>query len=761
MNSSASESSPNGAVTKPPAADVPQIIRLFSAVYRENPSAVLRELLQNGSDAAQEMPANARLIEVAILNRTEDLEPGKYHLVVRDFGEGMNQQDFDNYLLVLGRTSKHNAPNKIGEFGIGFYSTHAICREVAIVSRKCGSQETIGWRYVPRETCFYRLDDDVIAELLRQDFENHPVEARRRVSGSSIYLHIDLAEFNKLSEWLVGASLARDIRRDAVLLPARLFVADYAEAREGARIPEVATRRDLRNVSLSVDPAPWETQGPEQQNAARELLHVALQYTPEEELPKEWSCFRKPIGGGNVSGMLFLVQGSPPPTGQIDLYLKRMRVETAPDVKPIWASPVFGYVNITPGNTPQERFDVQVPPARDHIIRDDNFRKAREAIEDACCEFLAEMGRRLEEELDTALRQRSSQDGVCDIVRDTLNRSALYSTLCSRKDQYNNLFMDIPDVLSEILRQKDCPGEVRDACMAFLRGLRRGDELDVSPENLPQVFRKLGEAAREEYHREIEAGGRAQLRWNPRASRLFFQHVGPLLPVTVFQREELRHGAFHVKGVRVPLCFVRHLDPAMLSEIPVLVQGRPDDFLARKERGIRTVVVPDNHLTILALAVVAHLHPEDFPITFISHKKELFTKLTDPGPWEPLVELYRTIVAGPHSRSAGTDFQVEARGYTASDHVPLLTTVENNRRVLVINGYNDLNKNILASYREARAANSEEALRLLGEICHELFHHAQPAELEGGGEDMHSLETRSTLLKDVLAILQKYNDLRR
>lgn len=72
MSSTGSRPSQDGANVRPPSADIPRIIRLFSAVYRENPSAVLRELLQNGSDAAQEMPPAARLIEVAILSRTEN-----------------------------------------------------------------------------------------------------------------------------------------------------------------------------------------------------------------------------------------------------------------------------------------------------------------------------------------------------------------------------------------------------------------------------------------------------------------------------------------------------------------------------------------------------------------------------------------------------------------------------------------------------------------------------------------------------------------
>jgi hypothetical protein len=99
-------------------------------------------------------------------------------------------------------------------------------------------------------------------------------------------------------------------------------------------------------------------------------------------------------------------------------------------------------------------------------------------------------------------------------------------------------------------------------------------------------------------------------------------------------------------------------------------------------------------------------------------------------------------------------------GYV-SNLPPLLIRGTESGRGLVINGYNELSKDIQRTYLQALATNNQEGKDLIAQMCHTLFHHAQPAELEGAGEDLHSLETRTSLFQNTLKILQKYHDLRK
>ena len=78
-----------------------------------------------------------------------------------------------------------------------------------------------------------------------------------------------------------------------------------------------------------------------------------------------------------------------------------------------------------------------------------------------------------------------------------------------------------------------------------------------------------------------------------------------------------------------------------------------------------------------------------------------------------------------------------------------------------VDGYNDLSKEIRNIHSQALATNNKETLELIAGMCHELYHHAQPAELEGAGEELHHLETRRSLFLNMLKIAQKYHDLKR
>lgn len=59
---------------------------------------------------------------------------------------------------ILGTSSKMGVPEAIGHFGIGFYSTQAICRNVVVLSAY--GDGVIAWRYEPHHKKFTELDQD-------------------------------------------------------------------------------------------------------------------------------------------------------------------------------------------------------------------------------------------------------------------------------------------------------------------------------------------------------------------------------------------------------------------------------------------------------------------------------------------------------------------------------------------------------------------------------------------------------------------------
>jgi hypothetical protein len=308
MSDAAPASRAPGAEEFEPGADPKQWIEQHAGPYRERPVAVLREILQNASDILGKLTGEPRIIEVAILSPPQLGGSGMYHLAVRDSGRGMTEEQFYKEIGILGVSTKKGDISAIGEFGVGFYSTHAICTEVTIISRTQNPSTTTAWTYVQESKKFVRPHADVLKTLLESDFERHPLSSRQRQTGTSVYLALDLTNYPRCEDWLQGGTLAKEIRRDCILLPARVFIADYSTDRTGATILDFH-RRDLRDVSLSLEHAPWESDGLDKRGAIEEWYRSRLPYTQSKDYPKETFVFSKAVGGGKVEGFLYLFEG--------------------------------------------------------------------------------------------------------------------------------------------------------------------------------------------------------------------------------------------------------------------------------------------------------------------------------------------------------------------------------------------------------------------------------------------------------------------
>ncbi|MEW5742929.1 MAG: ATP-binding protein [Myxococcota bacterium] len=90
-----------------------------------DPFAFYRELIQNSIDAG------STRIEVSLRFRPGK-DKGLLTAAVADWGEGMNRDVIENYLVTKFRSTKENDLTKIGKFGIGFVSVFA-CRPDAVV----------------------------------------------------------------------------------------------------------------------------------------------------------------------------------------------------------------------------------------------------------------------------------------------------------------------------------------------------------------------------------------------------------------------------------------------------------------------------------------------------------------------------------------------------------------------------------------------------------------------------------------------------
>lgn len=139
---------------------VEELVHQFS-----DPFAFYRELIQNSIDAGSSR------IEVSLWWQP-GTPKGLARITVADWGEGMNREVIENYLVTKFRSTKENDLTKIGKFGIGFVSIFACRPEVVTVDT---SRDGESWRVL--------FKADTSWELLRLD---EPLE------GTRVTLHKEL-----------------------------------------------------------------------------------------------------------------------------------------------------------------------------------------------------------------------------------------------------------------------------------------------------------------------------------------------------------------------------------------------------------------------------------------------------------------------------------------------------------------------------------------------------------------------------------------
>ncbi|MBL8910266.1 MAG: ATP-binding protein, partial [Archangium sp.] len=149
-----------------------------------DPFAFYRELIQNSIDAG------STRIEVS-LRYTPGNPKGLALISVADWGEGMNREVIENYLVTKFRSTKENDLTKIGKFGIGFVSIFACAPDLITVDT---SRDGESWRVL--------FKTDTTWELLRLDepLEGTRITLHKELSGSE-YEEFVTRSRESLSRW--------------------------------------------------------------------------------------------------------------------------------------------------------------------------------------------------------------------------------------------------------------------------------------------------------------------------------------------------------------------------------------------------------------------------------------------------------------------------------------------------------------------------------------------------------------------------------
>jgi hypothetical protein len=107
-------------------------------LYSRPAQAVLREYLSNAIDAHKAKGGKLPAIQITLPEGNSRNTAGSSKLLIRDFGKGMNEEEFGSILSRYGASTKRDSNAMIGGFGLGAKSGFAVSDEFFMTSYQQG-----------------------------------------------------------------------------------------------------------------------------------------------------------------------------------------------------------------------------------------------------------------------------------------------------------------------------------------------------------------------------------------------------------------------------------------------------------------------------------------------------------------------------------------------------------------------------------------------------------------------------------------------
>ena len=232
-------------------AEVAQLLKLVTHSLYSNPDIFLRELISNASDACDKLRFEA-LNDSAMYETDSELkvrvsfDKEAKTLTITDNGIGMSQQEAIEHLGTIAKSGtrefvaklsgdQKNDAQRIGQFGVGFYSGFIVADKITVESRRAGLPAEQGVRWVSEGT---------------GEFDVGEIERAER--GTSIILHLkdDAGEY--LNAWKVKGIINK--YSDHISLP---ILMPKEEWKDGEEIPNDPSGG--RQPGAMVATGEWET----------------------------------------------------------------------------------------------------------------------------------------------------------------------------------------------------------------------------------------------------------------------------------------------------------------------------------------------------------------------------------------------------------------------------------------------------------------------------------------------------------------------
>ena len=250
--------------------EVKQLLNLMIHSLYSNKEIAIRELISNASDATDKLRFEAldndKLYEGdSDLKVVVDFDSKANTLTITDNGIGMDRDDLVNNLGTIARSgtkeflanmsgdNKKDA-NLIGQFGVGFYSSFIIAKEVTVRTRKAGNPQAYSW-----------------SSQADGEFTINEIEKESR--GTSVILKLKDDEKEFTDAWRLQSIIRK--YSDHISIPIQMYKTDMKKD-ELVKLEELETINNTNAI--------WTRAKSEIKQKEYEEFYKSLSYDSEEPL---------------------------------------------------------------------------------------------------------------------------------------------------------------------------------------------------------------------------------------------------------------------------------------------------------------------------------------------------------------------------------------------------------------------------------------------------------------------------------------------
>lgn len=416
---------------------------MINSVYSQK-EIFLRELISNASDALDKLRF-ASLTDENLRKLTDDLhirltpDTEKHTLTISDNGIGMSHDDIINYIGTIAKSgtsefaemlrkaneAKESAPELIGQFGVGFYSSYMVADKVELVSRKAGEEQA--WKWISAGEGSYTLE-----------------EATRDSQGTTITLYLkekdkeDEEAQDFTEEWVIKQIVKK--YSDFVSYPIKMQTSHTkpAERDENGKVKEGAKEETvIEDETLNSMKAIWLR--PEKEVKEEEYKDFYKHLSHDWNDPLKWISFKAEGTTNEFTSLLYIPSKPgfdvylPENKRGISLYVKRVFImNDCEELIPEYLRFVKGVVDSEDLSLNISReilqHDRQIQVIRKTVTKKvlDTFKKLYKDDRDKYVEFWKQFGRIVKEGL---MKDFDSKDRIldCCLFQSTASPSDYYT----------------------------------------------------------------------------------------------------------------------------------------------------------------------------------------------------------------------------------------------------------------------------------------------------------------------------------------------